>query len=475
MPDDMRPAQPESPALPDRRRLLAALGAGGAALALGGIPGTAYADSAVPAQQTPTAPAVGGNNSSWRSMFVLDHDPLFMNVGTVGSPPRVVLDAMADEEMLVARTALSEYHSTLSDERTAIASGLGCDPDELFMSGNTTDGIGTVLNGLALNAGDEVLTTNHEHPAVNTPLAILHNRRGVVVKQVALPVGNRQRAEDYVALFEQTITPRTRVLLFSAPVFRTGTMLPIRALAELAQRHGLISVVDGAHIPGMFAYNFRELGVDFLAASGGKWQCGPARSGLLYLRNKVLPAYNPNPLPEFWPTISSSQGYPAAGLPPRTTNATASYDIAAILQDTGNPSLTQIKGLVTACGLWDQLGRGAIQDYVLGLSARMKAGLAERWGMDALYSPVDDPRLHSALSTFNPFANPADVMDLNKANAFVTRLHDEYKITIRTTIVPVVGAPAAHNVIRVSTHLFHTTDDVDRFVDSAWRLSREMA
>lgn len=457
---------------PDRRRLLAALGATGVALAVG-APGTAHA---APAPTSTAVPDVRPDApESWRRLFVLDRDPLFMNVGTVGSPARSVLEAMEAEQRLVANTALSNYHGTFPDERGRISAGLGCDPDELFMSGDTTDGVGTVLAGLALGAGDEVLTTNHEHPAVNTPLAILRNRRGIVVKRVALPVGNKQRAEDYVALFEAAITPRTKVLLFSAPVFRTGTMLPIRALAELAQRHRLISVVDGAHIPGMFAYNFRELGVDFLAGSGGKWQCGPSRTGVLYLRNKVVPQYNPNPLAEFWPTISSSQGYPDAGLPPRTTTSTASYDIAAILQDAGNPSLAQITGLDAACALWQQLGRQNIQDYILGLSAHLKAGLAERWGSDALYSPTDDQRLVSALSSFNPFARPADVMDLAKATEFVTRLHDEYKITIRTTIVPVIGAPAPHNAIRVSTHLFHNRRDVDRFVDSAWRLSRAMA
>src|SRR5919198_673053 len=164
--------------------------------------------------------------------------------------------------------------------------------------------VGIGLPGIAQAAGDEVLTPTHEHPAVNTPLALLHNRRGVVTRRVALPVGDTQRAEDYVALFEAAITPRTKVLLFSAPDFRTGTMLPIRMLAELAQRHGLISVCDGAHVPGLFAFPYRELGVDFLAGSGGKWQCGPARTGVLYLRNKVLPAFNPNALPEFWPTIT---------------------------------------------------------------------------------------------------------------------------------------------------------------------------
>jgi selenocysteine lyase/cysteine desulfurase len=412
----------------------------------------------------------------WRRLFVLDRDPLFMNVGTVGSPPRAVLGVLEDEQRLVARTALSDYHFTFDDLRGRIGAGLGADSDEMYLSSNTTDGVCAVLAGLALREGDEILTTNMEHPAAATPMTILHDRRGVVINRVALPVGSHQRAEDLVSLFERAITSRTKVLLFSAPVFRTGTMLPIRMLADLAQRHGLTSVVDGAHVPGMLALSFRELGVDFLAASGAKWQCGPARTGVLYLRNKVLPQFNPNPLPELWPSVTSSMTYPSSGgLPPRTTTATASYDAGALLQDQGNPNLAQLSALATACQMWDAIGRRRIQDYVLGLTAQLKQRIAERWGSAALYSPMDDPRLASAMTAFNPFANPKDVLDLNKANAFVARLHDQEHITVRNVIVPVISSPTPHYPIRVSTHLFHDVRDVERFVASAWRLSRAMA
>jgi hypothetical protein len=104
---------------------------------------------------------------------------------------------------------------------------------------------------------------------------------------------------------------------------------------------------------------------------------------------------------------------------------------------------------------------------VLGLADRLKAGVAERWGVGALYSATSDPRLRSAMTTFNPFANPADVLDKAKADAFVARLHDEYRITIRNTIVPVIGSPTPHYAMRVSTHLFHRRRDVARFLDAA--------
>src|SRR5688500_13712350 len=119
----------------DRRQLLLTAGAAGAALGIG-LPAVAHAD-----------PAIATDGESWRHLFVLDRDPLFMNVGTVGSSPREVLRTETEELYRIARDAVSDYHGVFEPARALIGQGLGCDPDELFLSGNTTDGIGTVLAG----------------------------------------------------------------------------------------------------------------------------------------------------------------------------------------------------------------------------------------------------------------------------------------------------------------------------------------
>lgn len=452
-----------------RRGFVGLLGAGAASAGLGAAaasPAAAAASSA--ALPAPTSP------DFWKAverLFVLDRDVLFMNVGTVGSPPREVLDTLDRVHREVAVKATAAY-SDFADVRAVAARGFGCDPDELVLTHNTSDSMSKIFAGLALKEGDEILTTNHEHSAGNAPLAQLRDRHGVVVRRVALPVGNDQRAEDYVALFRGALTPRTRALMFSAPTYKTGTLLPVAMLARLAQEHGLISIVDGAHLPGMMAYDFHGLGVDFLAGSMAKWQCGPAGTGVLYLRNKVLPRHNPNPLPDFWPVISSA--YPEGGLPARTTGPTASYDIAAVLQNLGNSSLATMSAVRAVCEIWDRIGRDRIQDRVLGLSAYAKELIAERWGARALYSPKDDPRLTCALTSFAPFADPADVHDAEKTAALVTRLKDEHGIVIRTSEFPVVGSARPHQAVRVSTHLFHQEQDVERVVDAVWNLSRAM-
>lgn len=457
-----------------RRSFAGLLGAGAATLGIGGVvaapPARAAAAAGSDSLPSPSSP---GYWDSVKRLFVLDKDVLFMNVGTVGSPPREVLDTLEQVNREVAVGALAAY-SDFVDVRAVAADGYGCDADELVITHNTSDGMSKILAGLAFREGDQILTTNHEHPGGNAPMAIARDRHGAVIKRVELPVGNDQRAEDYVELFRRAITSRTKVLLFSAPTYKTGTMLPIHMLAKLAQEHGLISVVDGAHIPGMMAYDFHELGVDFLAGSAAKWQCGPGGTGILYIRNKVLPRYNANPLPEFWPVVSSS--YPSGGgLPPRSSGPLESYDIASYLQSVGNGSLAVMAGVRSACEVWDRIGRNRIQEHILGLGAYLKALIVERWGVNSLYSPKDDPRLVCALTSFAPFRNPGDVYDAKKTAALVARLKDEYGIVIRTTDVPIAGSARPRQAVRVSTHLFHGKADVERVVDAVWKLSGDMA
>lgn len=453
-----------------RRGALKLLGVGAGAAGIGTLGFTTPAAAAQNAVKT-LPPAHDANY--WRQvekLFTLDKNVLFMNVGTVGSPPKEVLDTMDATHRRVAAEAEAAY-SDFADVRQVVAASHGVDTDEIVITHNTTDGMSKVIAGLNLRQGDEVLTTNHEHGGGNTPLALAQHRYGVVIKRVELPVGDDQRAEDYVELFRKAITARTKLMMFSAPTFVTGTMLPIRLLAQLAQEHGVTTLVDGAHIPGMMAYNFRELGVDFLAGSAGKWQCGPGGTGVLYIRNR-LTAANPTPLPEFWPVVSS--GYPANGsMDLRSRHA--GQNIGAYLQSVGNGSTALNEGVKKVSEIWDSIGRQRIQDHSVGLADYLKDAVAERWGVKALYSPKTDKRLTCALTSFNPFQNPADVKNATKSSEFVTRLLQDHGIEIRNSSVAVSGDPTAHRPLRVSTHLFHQREDVDRLIEASWKVSTTMA
>lgn len=450
----------------DRRGLFKLAGAGAAALA---------AATATPlvSQSAFAAPRfrLGEPNPA----FILDPQILYMNIGTTGSTPKHILKNFDDNNRLIARDPTQSLGGTLG-MRQVSAPGFGALTEEFVISYNTTDGMNKILAGVELEAGDEILTTNHEHPGGNGPMNLLLRRRGVKITPLVLPVGNDQRAVDYVQLFRRAITKKTKAFVFSAPTFLTGTMLPYRRLAKLAQDNGIMTIVDGAHATGMFALDFAATGIDFWGCSGHKWQCGPGGTGVLYIRNRVGKA-NPLPLFNFWPTNTNNTVLTG----PRTNENAATYNIGSAVQSIGNPNYPMLQAFAECCQFWDQIGRDVIERHDLTLSAYLKQRIVDVWGVANLYSPKDDPELVSALTSFSPFHGSNVSIGLNQSAAetaqsstFVTRLRAEYGIHIRNTSVPVIGSPATHHPMRISTHLFHSSRDVDRLVRSMQDLTSKM-
>lgn len=465
---------------PNRRDFLRMLGSGATVAALAPLAacggGTATASTTTASMRH----SLVLDDRFWQrvnGMFTLDPTRTFMNIGTAGSMPKDVQDLFDAENREKSRNSGNGYSNLLA-ERTKVAPGFGVDPDEVAFSANTSSGMCHAILGIEWKAGDVVVTTNHEHPGGDVPLQIAVDRYGIEVSRVALPVGNNQTAATYVSLFNDRINQlrgsgkRVRAMMWSSPTYKTGTMLPIADLMEVAKLHELISIVDGAHLPGMMAYNYASLGMDFMSGAGHKWQCGPGSTGILIVRNKIRPS-NPLPLPKWWPIHTSAY---VTGRE-RTTTGTATYDIGSVITSCGSLHTPMFTALVRACEQWEEIGRQKIETYVLGLSAYLKEKIAERWGVDRLYSPKDDPKLVSALTSFNPFFNSNDVLDRTKSGTFVARLLSDYPqgFVIRNVNVPVIGSATDHFPVRISTHLWHNASDVDRLVDAMWDLSRKLA
>src|SRR5256886_8453370 len=150
-----------------------------------------------------------------------------------------------------------------------------------------------------MKPGDEVLMTDQEHPGGEQPWNLRAKRYGIVVKKITLPkpVPN---AAMVLNLFNDAITPRTRVLFFSHITTATGVVLPAKELSALARSKGILSAVDGAHVAGMMGLNLHELGCDMYTSSPHQWRQAPEGSGGLFVREQGI-----GPL---WDTTVSSGG-----------------------------------------------------------------------------------------------------------------------------------------------------------------------
>ena len=450
--------------------------------------------------------AYGGPYSA---AFVLDDSKLFMNIGTTGSTPRDVLKNLDKNNTAVAGDPRLTFNT--QEMRNTIASGFGADPNEIVMSFNTTDGMSKIFAGCQFSPGDEIISTNMEHPGGNSPMQITADRSGLIVRRVGLPTNDAYSDAEVLSRFAALLTSRTRAIMFSSPPFLTGVRLPEKLLCQWAASQGLISIIDGAHGPGMINLNFHDIGCDFYAGAGHKWQCGPGQTGIMYVRNNfspaapqtyaknvmlvggvaatlTLPGYtNTNPLPTFFPTISGGYtGVPGSTLAGGVRNP--AHNVAAQLMSIGNPSYPALRALQECCSMWDAWGRQNIEDYIVDLAQYLRSRLVSIWGPRCLAAPYDanTPNVaRIALTSFNPFSpgfdynavlSPAEAAAQTTAsNGAVTALREQFGIVVRNTNVPhsLRGNPsvnAASNAtshpLRISTHLFHRSGDVDKLISA---------
>ena len=272
-----------------------------------GLAGTAGALSlardwpALFSQETPKLPASALYSSDeeayWgelRKQFLIPPDEVYLNNGTVGSSPMPVLRAIFDgynETEKMAQSNPEDYpiwgYASWNEFRDPVAAFVGCHRDEFALLRNATEANSYIANGLDMKPGEEVLMTDQEHPGGEHPWNLKAKRYGIVVKRVTLPkpVPN---AAAVLNLFSDAITPRTRVMFFSHIPTVTGVVLPAKELCALARSKGILSAVDGAHVPGMMKLNLHELGCDMYSSSPHKWLFATKGSGFLYVRDEAI-------------------------------------------------------------------------------------------------------------------------------------------------------------------------------------------
>lgn len=229
-----------------------------------------------------------------RAQFPVLERFAYLNAGTLGPLSRRTLAAMEvrnrfDQEQ--GRGGKAWFESVLAVRarvRERLAAAIGAQPEQVALTHATTDGCNIVVSGLDLHSGDEVVTTNSEHPGLLAPLGA--SRVRVRVAEVT----TRPAADALDAILAE-VTPRTRLIALSHVLWTTGQVMPVD---ELKERTGLPILVDGAQSAGAIPVEVGEL--DFYTVSCQKWLCGPDPTGALYVRN-------PDALPVAVPTYFSQR------------------------------------------------------------------------------------------------------------------------------------------------------------------------
>jgi L-cysteine/cystine lyase len=214
-----------------------------------------------------------------RAQFPVLERVAYLNAGTNGPVPRRAVEAAEaslHEQLERGRSSrpwFEHQFERIDLLRERAAGLLGSDQADVAITGSTTDGVNAVLHALDLRPGDELLTSDEEHPGVLGPLATARDTRGVTVRVVP---------------FEELpgeLRPETRLVVTSHVSWATGRIMDSAPLAA----SGALVLLDGAQGLGAIPVDVRELGCDFYAASGQKWLCGPGGIGYLYANPKLVP------------------------------------------------------------------------------------------------------------------------------------------------------------------------------------------
>lgn len=226
-----------------------------------------------------------------RQAYTVSPNITNLNNGGVCPQPKVVQEAVERYNRL-SNEAPSYYMWQILDQgreplRRKLADLAGCSPDELAINRNSSEALETIIFGLRLQKGDEVVLTKQDYPNMINAWKQREHRDGVVLKWLSFdfPI---EYPKQIVDTFVSAFTPQTKVVHLTHMINWNGQILPVKEIAREARKRGIEVLVDAAHTFAHFDYKIPDLECDYWGASLHKWLCAPFGSGLLYVRKEKI-------------------------------------------------------------------------------------------------------------------------------------------------------------------------------------------
>ncbi len=221
-----------------------------------------------------------------RSQFLLDSEVIFLNHGSFGATPRPVFEVYQDWQRQLERQPIQFLTRDMLDQfrnaRHELASFLGADPLNLVYIPNATFGINLIARSLDFQAGDEVLTSNHEYGACDNVWSFISQKKGLKIIRQEIPLPLPAPAE-IVDRFWSGVTAQTKLIFLSQITSPTAVRLPVEEICQRAKEAGIMTLIDGAHAPGQLDFNLEDIGADFYTGNCHKWVMAPKGSAFLHV------------------------------------------------------------------------------------------------------------------------------------------------------------------------------------------------
>lgn len=377
--------------------------------------------------------AVADDEAYWAEIqraFDADRTMINLNNGGVSPTPSHVLEAMIRDLRFSNELPVEHMWRVLEPRiesvRRDLARDFGCDPEEMAITRNASEALETLIFGIDLEPGDEVLLTNQNYGRMITSWEQRARREGIVVRQISFDVPPPSMSY-LVRQFEAALTPRTRVIEVTHITNLTGQIMPVREIVELARPRGIEVFVDGAHAYAHFPFKRDDLGCDYYGTSLHKWLLAPIGTGFLYVKKEKQRG--------LWPLM-------AAG--PELNENVRKYE------EIGTHPAANHNAISAALAFHRGIGAERKAARLRLLRDRWAKRLAAASDRVHVLTHLDD-RNSGAIALFN--------VDGIESGALGSWLMAKHRI---------VTTPIAHkeyNGLRITPNVYTTLDEVDTFTD----------
>lgn len=224
--------------------------------------------------------------NSIKDQFLLDPEIRYLNHGSFGACPKPILENYQFWQNALEREPVQFITKTapeaLSVSKQALAKYIGCDTEDFFFIPNPTMAVNQVVKSLNFQPGDKVLSTNLEYGAIDKTFEFYSKKNGFTYRKqnISLPLVSK---EKFIEEFWKGYNEKTKAISIGQCTSATALIFPVKEICEKAKELGLITIVDGAHIPGHIPLNLYEIKADFYTGTLHKWLLGPKGSTFLYV------------------------------------------------------------------------------------------------------------------------------------------------------------------------------------------------
>ena len=228
--------------------------------------------------------------------FNLNKDITFLNHGSFGACTKKVMNEYIQYQYQLENQPVDfiekKVPKLLALSRSKLADFLNTSSDDIVLLDNPTTAINEVIRSLQLDRGDEIITTDHEYGAMDKAWEFITEKKGANYKRVELPFPI-ESSKDIFSTIVNSISQKTKILFISHITSPTGIIFPIEDLCKYARENNIITIIDGAHVPGHIQLDIKDLNPDFYIGTCHKWLCTPKGVSFLYVRRNFQDSIDP--------------------------------------------------------------------------------------------------------------------------------------------------------------------------------------